>query len=306
MFSYVVKRLLQMIPTLIGVSILTFLMIHAVPGDPARMIAGPEASAEEVAVVRESLGLDQPLYVQYGKYVSNLLQGDLGTSLRSERPVLDEILGRFPSTITLTVMAIVVMVVIGLFAGIFSATRPNSLIDNATMMISLFGISLPVFWLGLMLILLFAYYLNLLPSGGNDGFRNFILPAIALGLSSSAILARLTRSSMLEVINQDFVRTARAKGVREKFVVYKHTLKNAMIPIITIIGLEFGTLLGGAVLTETVFSINGLGRFIIQSIQFRDYPSIQGSILFVAAIFVIVNLIVDLCYGLVDPRVKYD
>ncbi|GIO07769.1 glutathione ABC transporter permease [Brevibacillus reuszeri] len=306
MFSYVVKRLLQMIPTLIGVSILTFLMIHAVPGDPARMIAGPEASAEEVAVVRESLGLDQPLYVQYGKYVSNLLQGDLGTSLRSERPVLDEILGRFPSTITLTVMAIVVMVVIGLFAGIFSATRPNSLIDNATMMISLFGISLPVFWLGLMLILLFAYYLNLLPSGGNDGFRHFILPAIALGLSSSAILARLTRSSMLEVINQDFVRTARAKGVREKLVIYKHTLKNAMIPIITIIGLEFGTLLGGAVLTETVFSINGLGRFIIQSIQFRDYPSIQGSILFVAAIFVIVNLIVDLCYGLVDPRVKYD
>lgn len=306
MFSYVVKRLLQMIPTLIGVSILTFLMIHAVPGDPARMIAGPEASTEEVAVVRESLGLDQPLYVQYGKYVSNLLQGDLGTSLRSERPVLDEILGRFPSTITLTIMAIVVMVVIGLFAGIFSATRPNSLIDNATMMISLFGISLPVFWLGLMLILLFAYYLNLLPSGGNDGFRHFILPAIALGLSSSAILARLTRSSMLEVINQDFVRTARAKGVREKLVIYKHTLKNAMIPIITIIGLEFGTLLGGAVLTETVFSINGLGRFIIQSIQFRDYPSIQGSILFVAAIFVIVNLIVDLCYGLVDPRVKYD
>lgn len=306
MFSYVVKRLLQMIPTLIGVSILTFLMIHAVPGDPARMIAGPEASAEEVAVVRESLGLDQPLYVQYGKYVSNLLQGDLGTSLRSERPVLDEIMGRFPSTITLTVMAIVVMVVIGLFAGIFSATRPNSLIDNATMMISLFGISLPVFWLGLMLILLFAYYLNLLPSGGNDGFRHFILPAIALGLSSSAILARLTRSSMLEVINQDFVRTARAKGVKEKLVIYKHTLKNAMIPIITIIGLEFGTLLGGAVLTETVFSINGLGRFIIQSIQFRDYPSIQGSILFVAAIFVIVNLIVDLCYGLVDPRVKYE
>lgn len=213
---------------------------------------------------------------------------------------------RFPSTITLTVMAIAVMVVIGLFAGIFSATRPNSLIDNVTMMVSLFGISLPVFWLGLMLILLFSYYLNLLPSGGNDGFSHFILPALALGLSSSAILARLTRSSMLEVINQDFVRTARAKGVKEKLVVYKHTLKNALIPIVTIIGLEFGTLLGGAVLTETVFSINGLGRFIIQSIQFRDYPSIQGSILFVAAIFVIVNLLVDLCYGLVDPRVKYE
>ncbi|MGG3884593.1 nickel ABC transporter permease [Brevibacillus panacihumi] len=306
MFAYIVKRLLQVIPTLIGVSILTFFLIHAVPGDPARMIAGPEASAEEVAEVREHLGLDQPLYVQYGKYVSNLLKGDLGVSLRSERPVLDEIMLRFPSTITLTVMAIAVMVVIGLFAGIFSATRPNSLIDNVTMMVSLFGISLPVFWLGLMLILLFSYYLNLLPSGGNDGFSHFILPALALGLSSSAILARLTRSSMLEVINQDFVRTARAKGVKEKLVVYKHTLKNALIPIVTIIGLEFGTLLGGAVLTETVFSINGLGRFIIQSIQFRDYPSIQGSILFVAAIFVIVNLLVDLCYGLVDPRVKYE
>ncbi|MGE7273812.1 nickel ABC transporter permease [Brevibacillus panacihumi] len=306
MFAYIVKRLLQVIPTLIGVSILTFFLIHAVPGDPARMIAGPEASAEEVAEVRENLGLDQPLYVQYGKYVSNLLKGDLGVSLRSERPVLDEIMLRFPSTITLTVMAIAVMVVIGLFAGIFSATRPNSLIDNVTMMVSLFGISLPVFWLGLMLILLFSYYLNLLPSGGNDGFSHFILPALALGLSSSAILARLTRSSMLEVINQDFVRTARAKGVKEKLVVYKHTLKNALIPIVTIIGLEFGTLLGGAVLTETVFSINGLGRFIIQSIQFRDYPSIQGSILFVAAIFVIVNLLVDLCYGLVDPRVKYE
>lgn len=306
MFAYIVKRLLQVIPTLIGVSILTFFLIHAVPGDPARMIAGPEASAEEVAEVREHLGLDQPLYVQYGKYVSNLLKGDLGVSLRSERPVLDEIMLRFPSTITLTIMAIAVMVVIGLFAGIFSATRPNSLIDNVTMMVSLFGISLPVFWLGLMLILLFSYYLNLLPSGGNDGFSHFILPALALGLSSSAILARLTRSSMLEVINQDFVRTARAKGVKEKLVVYKHTLKNALIPIVTIIGLEFGTLLGGAVLTETVFSINGLGRFIIQSIQFRDYPSIQGSILFVAAIFVIVNLLVDLCYGLVDPRVKYE
>jgi len=306
LFAYIVKRLLQVIPTLIGVSILTFFLIHAVPGDPARMIAGPEASAEEVAEVREHLGLDQPLYVQYGKYVSNLLKGDLGVSLRSERPVLDEIMLRFPSTITLTIMAIAVMVVIGLFAGIFSATRPNSLIDNVTMMVSLFGISLPVFWLGLMLILLFSYYLNLLPSGGNDGFSHFILPALALGLSSSAILARLTRSSMLEVINQDFVRTARAKGVKEKLVVYKHTLKNALIPIVTIIGLEFGTLLGGAVLTETVFSINGLGRFIIQSIQFRDYPSIQGSILFVAAIFVIVNLLVDLCYGLVDPRVKYE
>lgn len=306
MVSYIVKRVLQMIPTLIGVSIIAFILIHAVPGDPAQMIAGHEASEQDVQAIRERLGLDQPLYVQYGTYVGNLLKGDLGTSLRSSRPVMEEIMTRFPTTIMLTVMAVVIMVVIGLFAGIVSATKPNSTVDNTTMMISLFGISMPVFWLGIMLILIFSYYLHWLPSGGNDSFKYFILPALALGLSSSAILARLTRSSMLEVINQDFVRTARAKGVKEKFVIYKHALKNALIPVVTIVGLEFGHLLGGAVLTETVFSMNGLGRFIIQSIQFRDYPAIQGSVLFVAAIFVVVNLIVDLSYGLIDPRVKYE
>lgn len=306
MFRYIVKRVLQMIPTLIGVSIITFILVHSVPGDPAQLIAGHEASAEEVQLVRERLGLDRPLHVQYLNYVADLAKGDLGISMRSDRPVLEEILTRFPTTLTLTVMSVAIMVVIGLFAGIFSATKPNSLRDNATMLVSLFGISMPVFWLGLMLILLFSYYLPLLPSGGNNGIQYFILPALALGLSSSAILARLTRSSVLEVIHQDFVRTARAKGVKEKLVIYKHTLKNALIPIITIVGLEFGHLLGGAVLTETVFSMNGLGRFIIQSIQFRDYPAIQGSILFVATIFVVVNLIVDLCYGLVDSRVRYD
>ncbi|NOU92439.1 ABC transporter permease subunit [Paenibacillus sp. LMG 31456] len=306
MFSYIIKRVLQMIPTLIGVSILVFILIHSVPGDPARLVAGNDATEEDVAMVRERLGLNQPLHVQYGTYVVNLAKGDLGTSLRSDRPVLTEILTRFPTTIMLTVMAIIIMIIVGLFAGIFSATKPNSIRDNATMMFSLFGISMPVFWLGLMLILIFSYYLRILPSGGSDGFKYFILPAFAIGLSSSAILARLTRSSVLEVIHQDFVRTARAKGVKEKVVIYKHTLKNALIPIITIIGLEFGHLLGGAVLAETVFSMNGLGRYVIQSIQFRDYPAIQGTVLFIATIFVIVNLIVDLCYSLVDPRVRYD
>ncbi|TBL75260.1 nickel ABC transporter permease [Paenibacillus thalictri] len=306
MFSYIIKRILQMIPTLIGVSILVFILIHSVPGDPARMIAGNEASDQDVELVRERLGLNDPLYVQYGKYIGQLLQGDLGTSMRSNRPVMTEIMTRFPTTLTLTVMAIVIMVVVGLMAGIFSATKPNSLRDNATMLFSLFGISMPVFWLGLMLILIFSFYLRILPSGGSDSFKYFILPAFAIGLSSSAILARLTRSSVLEIIHQDFVRTARAKGVKEKFVIYKHTLKNALIPIITIIGLEFGHLLGGAVLAETVFSMNGIGRYVIQSIQFRDYPAIQGTVLFIAAIFVVVNLIVDLCYSLVDPRVRYD
>lgn len=306
MLGYILKRVLQMIPTLIGVSILCFVIIHSVPGDPANLIAGVDATAEEIQIVKERLGLDRPLYEQYGSYVWNLLQGDMGTSLRSDRPVAEEIMARFPNTIMLTLLSIVIMVIVGLFAGIISATRPNSLRDNATMMFSLFGISMPVFWSGIMLILVFSYYLQWLPSGGSTQFKHYILPALALGLSSSAVLARLTRSSVLEVIHQDFIRTARAKGVKEKLVIYKHTLKNSLIPIITIIGLEFGHLLGGAVLTETVFSMNGLGRYIIQSIQFRDYPAIQGSILFVAAIFVIVNLVVDLCYGAVDPRIRYD
>ncbi|MFP3388267.1 nickel ABC transporter permease [Brevibacillus sp. SIMBA_040] len=306
MLSYIVKRLLQMIPTLIGVSLLCFIIIHSVPGNPAHLIAGVDATAEEIKIVTERLGLDRPLYEQYGSYVWGLLQGDLGTSLRSDRPVAEEILSRFPNTIMLTLLSVVIMVIIGLFAGVISATKPNSVQDNTAMMVSLFGISMPVFWSGIMLILVFSYYLQWLPSGGSTQFKHYILPALALGLSSSAVLARLTRSSILEVINQDFIRTARAKGVREKLVIYKHTLKNALIPIITIIGLEFGHLLGGAVLTETVFSMNGLGRYIIQSIQFRDYPAIQGSILFVAALFVIVNLVVDLCYGSVDPRIRYD
>lgn len=306
MLSYIARRLLQMIPTLIGVSLLCFIIIHSVPGNPAHLIAGVDATAEEIQIVTERLGLDRPLYEQYGSYVWGLLQGDLGTSLRSDRPVAEEILSRFPNTMLLTLLSVVIMVIIGLFAGVISATKPNSIQDNSAMMVSLFGISMPVFWSGIMLILVFSYYLQWLPSGGSSQFKHYILPALALGLSSSAVLARLTRSSMLEVIHQDFIRTARAKGVREKLVIYKHTLKNALIPIITIIGLEFGHLLGGAVLTETVFSMNGLGRYIIQSIQFRDYPAIQGSILFVAALFVIVNLVVDLCYGSVDPRIRYD
>lgn len=303
--SYIIKRVLQMIPTLIGVTILSFILIHSVPGDPAHLIAGADATAEQIESVKARLGLDQPLYKQYFSYAMGLLRGDLGISLHSDRPVLEEIMIRFPNTIMLTVYSIIIMVIVGLFAGIFSATKPNSIRDNVTMMFSLFGISMPVFWFGIMLILLFSYYLQLLPSGGSSSFQYFILPSIVLGLSSSGVLARLTRSSVLEVIHQDYIRTARAKGVKERLVIYKHTLKNASIPIITIIGLEFGTLLGGAVVTETVFSMNGLGRYIIQSIQFRDYPAVQGCILFVATIFVIVNLLVDVSYSAVDPKIRY-
>lgn len=304
MFGFFAKRLLQTIPTLIGVSLVCFFMIHLIPGDPAQLIAGNEASADEVSIVRERLGLDKPLYVQYGSYLVHILQGDLGTSLRSERPVATEILARFPNTLTLTLFSIAIMVVVGLFAGMSSATKPNSARDHVSMLFSLLGISVPVFWFGILLILLFSYQLHLLPSGGTAGLESFILPSLVLGLSSSAVLARLTRSSVLEVVNQDYIRTARAKGVRESAVYYLHALKNASIPIITIIGLEFGNLLGGAVLTETVFSMNGLGRYVVQAIQFRDYPAVQGSVLFIALIFVLVNMAVDLCYAALDPRIR--
>lgn len=306
MYKYILRRTLQMIPTLFGVLLFVFILIHSVPGDPARMAAGMEASPEDVELVRERMGLNDPLHKQFGDYMVGLFKGDLGTSLRSGRPVAEEILTRFPSTLKLTFFSMIILVIVGLFAGIFSATKPNSFRDNATMMFALFGLSMPVFWLGIMLILGFSYYIPILPSGGDSEFRHFILPSIALGLSSAAILARLTRSSVLEVLSQDFIRTAKAKGLQNKIVIYQHTLKNALIPIITIIGLELGTLLGGAVLTETVFSINGIGRFLVQSIQFRDYPAVQGAILFVSVIFVVVNIIVDICYSMVDPRVKYE
>lgn len=306
MFNYILKRLLQMIPTLIGVSLLSFIILQLVPGDPAELIAGMDASPEEVQIIRERLGTDKPMYEQYVQYNLQLLKGDLGTSMRSDNPVLQEILERFPNTVILTLLATLVTVVIGLFTGVIAATKPGSARDHASMAFSLFGISMPVFWLGIILILVFAYYIPILPSGGSSEFKHFILPALVLGISSAAVLARLTRSSILEVINQDYIRTAKAKGVREWLIIYKHALKNAFVPIITVIGMEIGNLLGGAVLTETVFSMNGLGRYIIQSIQFRDYSAVQGSILFVAFIFVIINLLVDLCYAAVDPRIRYD
>lgn len=306
MARYLIKRLLQLIPTLIGVTLFSFLLVSAVPGDPAKIIAGESATAEEVQIIRDQLGVDKPLVQQYTEYVGNIFKGDLGTSLRSNKPVVEEIFLRFPTTFLLTCLSLVIMVVVGLIAGIFSATKPNSFRDNTTMMFSLFGISMPVFWMGIMFILVFAYYIPILPSGGSTEFKHYILPSIVLGLSASGILARLTRSSILEIVNQDYVRTARAKGIKEKYVIYKHSLKNALIPIITIVGLEFGTLLGGTVITETVFSMNGIGRYVVESIQFRDFPAIQGSILFISTLFVLVILVVDLSYSLVDPRIRYD
>jgi peptide/nickel transport system permease protein len=297
------RRLLQMIPVLLGVILVVFLIMQMVPGDPAVLLAGESASEEQVQEIRKQLGLDKPILVQYFAYVGNVITGDLGTSIRSNRPVLDEILVRLPVTIELAFWSILVTVFLGLLAGIISATKQYSFSDISLMIVALLGVSLPNFWLGLMLILFFSVNIQIFPVAGWGSFMHVILPAITLGTAGAAIVARMTRSSMLEVIRQDYIRTAKAKGVKEQVIVYKHALKNAMIPVITVVGLQFGALLGGTVLTETVFAINGLGRLIIDAIRMRDLPVVQGSILFVSIIFVVVNMFVDISYRLLNKRV---
>ncbi|HLQ83100.1 MAG TPA: ABC transporter permease [Pseudogracilibacillus sp.] len=304
MRKFILKRFLQLIPTLFGVTILTFLIISAVPGDPALIIAGENASSEEVESIREQLGTDEPLIYQYTDYIKGIFKGDFGTSLRTDTPVLQEIFSRLPVSMTIISFSIIIMSVVGITAGILSAIKPNGFIDNIVMSFALFGISMPTFWIGLMFIIFFSSYLHLLPSGGDTEIKHFILPTLVLSIATSGIIARLARSSMLEKIDEDFNRTARAKGIKEKVVIYKHTLKNALIPIVTIIGMEFGTLLGGTVLVETVFSMNGIGRYIVDAIQYRDFPAVQGSILFVSLAFVLAMLIVDLSYMIIDPRIR--
>src|SRR5699024_526964 len=304
MRKFIFKRLLQLIPTLFGVTILTFLIISAVPGDPARIIAGENASSEEIASIRDQLGTDKPLVYQYVDYVKGVAKGDFGTSLRTDIPVIEEIFSRLPVSIIIIGFSILIMSIVGITAGTLSAIKPNGFIDNIVMTFALFGISMPTFWIGLMFIMLFSNYLHVLPSGGDTELIDFIMPTIVLSIVSSGIIARLARSSMLEKIDEDYNRTARAKGIKERVVIYKHTLKNALIPVVTIIGMEFGTLLGGTVLVETVFSMNGIGRYIVDAIQYRDFPAVQGSILFVALAFVLVMLIVDLSYMIIDPRIR--
>ncbi len=278
-------------------------MMHLIPGDPAQVIAGEAANEEQVEQMRERLGLNDPLYVQYGTYLMNALQGDLGDSIRSGREVTAEVSSRFLVTFELAFYSTLLSIFIGLIAGIISAVRQYTFSDVGIMIVALFGLSMPNFWLGLMLMQYFSLNLGWLPVSGWGTPDRIILPVIALGTAGAAIIARMTRSSMLEVINQDYIRTARAKGVKEKYVIYKHALKNAMIPVVTVIGLEFGTLLGGAVLTETVFSINGLGRYIVESIGARDFPVVQGSVLVISLVFVIVNLLVDISYRFLNKRI---
>lgn len=310
--KYIIRRLLQTIPVLIGVTILVFSLMHLVPGDAAKIIAGEGASEQTVENIRERLGLNEPLYVQYGTFVGNAVQGDLGSSIRSGRPVMDEIKSRFWVTFELAFYSTIVAVFLGLIAGIVSAVRHYTLTDVTVMIIALFGLSMPNFWFGLLLIQWFAIgnwmpesleFLKMRPSGWGDEWRQVVLPVLTLGTGGAAIIARMTRSSMLEVIGQDYIRTARAKGLSERIVVYRHALKNALIPVVTVVGLEFGGFLGGAVLTETIFAINGMGRLTIDAIRTRDFPMVQGTVLVISVLFVVVNLLVDVSYRYLNKRI---
>ncbi len=334
MLHYIGRRLLQLIPVLLGMTFIVFLIIRAIPGDPAQVILGQQATKEAVAAMRASLGLDNPWYVQYFHYLGDLLTGDLGESMRTKVPITSELWPYLAATLELSLCAIILAVIIGVNAGIISAWFQNSWFDYAAMIIALIGVSMPIFWLGLMEQWVFGIQLDMLPTSGREDARNpinpitylyvldtilqghfdqlvvviqhLILPALALATIPMAIIARMTRSSMLEVMRSDYVRTARAKGQKMFWVVYKHALKNAIIPVLTVIGLQMGLLLGGAILTETIFSWPGIGRYIYDAIGFRDYPVIQSGILVIAFIFILINLIVDILYSIIDPRIKYN
>jgi peptide/nickel transport system permease protein len=306
MARYVLHRILMLVPVLFGVTLVSFSLLHLVPGDPAEILGGQEATKEAVDRIRVEYGLDKPLAVQYVRFLVNAAQGDLGISIQSRHPVRELLFQRLTFTLQLSLASILVASAIGLLAGIISSTRQYSMFDTASMLGALFGISMPIFWLGLLLILVFAVKLHWLPSGGAGTLRHLILPAIALGSASAAVIARMTRASMLEVTRQDFIRTARATGYRERVVIFRHALKNAMIPVLTVFGLEFGYMLGGAVLTETVFSLPGIGRLLVEGIFMRDYPVVQGAMMAVATTFVLVNLLTDVAYAFFDPRIRYE
>lgn len=304
MHKYILKRLLLLIPVLLGVSFLVFSIMSFTPGDPAQLILGESASKTSIIALREEMGLNDPFILQYVRFVGNAVTGDFGRSYTSGREVFSEIFSRFPNTLILAVIGMIIAVLIGIPVGIISATKQYSLVDSVSMIGALLGVAMPNFWLGLMLILVFSVGLGVLPSGGFTGMSSLILPSLTLGTGAAAIITRMTRSSMLEVIRQDYIRTARAKGVAEKKVINHHALKNALIPIITVIGLQFGYLLGGAVLTETVYSWPGVGRLMVEAIRQKDTPTVLAAVVFLAAAFSVVNLMVDLIYAYVDPRMK--
>lgn len=313
MIELIVRRFFQLILLLFGISILVFMSMHIAPGDPAMVIGGPTATDADLEAIRVNLGLDKPIVVQYVDYIGGVLQGDLGYSYQTNQSVSSAIITRFPNTLKLAIASMVIAVVIGVTAGIISAIKQNSWFDVSSTTFALAGISIPNFWLGTMLILLFSVTLQWLPVGRLnfpfytiEGMKELILPAITLGTASAAMIARMSRSAMLEVIQADYIRTAKAKGVKHNVVIWLHALRNAMIPVITVIGINFGSLLGGTIIIEQVFAINGVGRLMIDAIAARDFPVVQGTVLLVAALFVIVNLIVDIIYAMIDPRISYD
>lgn len=304
MHKYIFKRILMMIPVVIGVSLMVFMVLKMTPGDPARVVAGSEADEATVAQIRTQLGLDKPVLQQYVDYMIGIAHGDMGSSYTTGKPVISEIFSRMPTTFILAFAGVLVAVLIGIPLGIISATKQYSILDNISTLLALTGVAMPNFWLGLMLILVFALHLGWLPSGGASSWQGYILPAITLGVGATANFMRTTRSSMLEVIRQDYIRTVRAKGANEQKVILGHALRNALIPVVTVIGLQIGTLLGGAVINETVFSLPGVGMLMINSINKKDEPVVLGCLITFAIVFSLVNLLVDILYAYIDPRIK--
>lgn len=313
MTRYILRRSVALLPVLLIVATVGFVLIHLAPGDPAAVMLGPDATPQEVEALRHILGLDQPLILQLARWYARVLQGDLGYSIFLHRPVIQAITERLEPTVLLTTMSLAVGVAMGVPAGIIAAVRRNSWVDQATMGLALCGLTVPSFWLGLNLILVFSLYLGLFPVAGYTPFkesvpaalRSLVLPALTLGFTGSALIARMTRSSMLEVLSEDYIRTARSKGSPERKVIYRHALRNAMIPTLTVIGLTIGGLLAGAVVTETVFALPGVGRLVISSVLRRDYPVIQGVLMFIGSMYVLVNLLIDILYVSLNPRIKY-
>ncbi len=305
MSRYILKRLITSLPTLLGIVTLVFLLMHLLPGDPASIMLGFAATEERVASLRQELGLDDPLHTQYVRYLQGLAQGDWGRSMSARVPVTQLIRERIPATAELAFAGLLVASLFGIVTGVVSAVNRGTWLDTMGMVVSLVGVSMPSFWLGLLLILLLSVTLGLLPITGTGGIQRLIMPALALGVQVAGVVSRLARSSMLEVLREDYIQVARAKGLRERVVIYKHALKNAMIPVLTVLGLQFGRLLGGTVIIETVFGREGIGRMLVDAIMAQDVPLVQGTVLVSAFFYVMVNILVDICYGLFDPRVTY-
>ena len=305
MTKYILKRLLILIPTLLGVSFIVFLLLYLSPGDAALAVAGPDATKEAVDAIRESLGLNRPFIVQYGSYLKNLIfHFDLGTSYQSGKSVSEALLRVFPTTMKLAGGSLVIAIVFGITFGIIAALKKNTIVDSIITTVGMIGLAMPIFWSGLLLIIIFSTKLRVFPASGFSSIKHMILPWIALGFQSSAVIMRMTRSAMLDVLDKDYIRTSKAKGLKKSKIIFVHALKNAMIPVITTIGLQAGGLLGGSILTETIFSIPGIGRLMVESIKTRDYPTILGAIMLIAIVYFLISIVVDILYGFINPRIK--